>query len=1166
MRSRPAAWQLKCDKMRKCFWPAMVIFLLQHLTDAGAQQLKFNRVSIANPNGISNWGGITAIAQDRQGYVWFSMNIGGGQGGLCRYDGSKIISFSHDSRNSNSLANNWAECMIIDSSGMVWIGTYGSGLNRYDPSTNTFTLFHHDANNFFSLANDTIIALLEDHKGNLWVGTYSGLDLLDAKTGRFIHYANKRGDATSLSYNHVRVIYEDREGTLWVGCGSPWLDEPDFGGLNRFNRTTGTFTRYLHSPADPNSIVNNHVRALLEDRKGNFWVGTAGDGLQIMDRSRGTFTHYYYDSTHPEKLSRPPLYHGNAVDHITFIKEDIAGTIWIGTFEGGINRYDPNTKKLTHYGIAGTGGRPLVAQDSAAGVNDYWPWAAFTSKDGLFWITTLSGNLYNVNPLKTEIPYHNLNAAANSFYKEPGKNILWIATDKGLMRIDRTRGIKKIWRHEPLNNANSLCNDTINVLRVDDEGKFWLATNNGLSKFDPVTNRFINYRHNEKDSNSLNGNRVYNVFIDHDRKIWIGTYLPGLNELDPRTNKFRHFDWSKNNNATNSDFINYISEDQNQTLWIGTGNGITRLDKKDMHFRHYWRGSSSNSTLVSNIICIDAKGDIWSGSYDGLYRFDKASDDFLHFEDPTSRITIGRVLHILEDNKHNLWVATENSIVKINEQRDEVRFYGSNYGIHYNKFSVADNFVSGEGELFFGDQRGYYSCFPDELRDSKLPPLVNLSAFKIRDKEIKPSRNGVLKAPVWETDQIELKYNQNVFSFDFTGTHYDGQGDLNYLFMLENYNDSWHNIGADHTAYFFNVPPGNYIFHAKAIAADGAFDEKKISIIITPPWYKTWWAYAVYSICILLIAFYTNRIVRSRIVEKERRKNREKELAHAKEIEKAYHKLEQAHEALKSTEAQLIQSEKMASLGELTAGIAHEIQNPLNFVNNFAEVNKELIDDMQKEMAKGNFEEAEAISNNIKDNEEKVMSHGRRADAIVKSMLQHSRTSSGKKELTDVNALVDEYLRLAYHGMRAKDKSFNATFRTEFDPLIDKINVVPQEIGKVVLNLINNAFYIVNEKAKQNISGFEPTVIVVTKKLNRQIQINVRDNGNGVPNSIKEKIFQPFFTTKPAGRGTGLGLSLAYDIVKAHGGDIIVRTKEGEGSEFSVQLPVKVGYPINPII
>ena len=274
-----------------------------------------------------------------------------------------------------------------------------------------------------------------------------------------------------------------------------------------------------------------------------------------------------------------------------------------------------------------------------------------------------------------------------------------------------------------------------------------------------------------------------------------------------------------------------------------------------------------------------------------------------------------------------------------------------------------------------------------------------------------------------------------------------------------------------------------------------------------------------------------------------------------KAIEETNAALNKSLEELKSAQAQLIQSEKMASLGELTAGIAHEIQNPLNFVNNFSEVSTELVDEMNTEIEKGNTEEAKLIAQDLKQNLEKINHHGKRAGDIVKGMLQHSRNSGGIKEPTDINALADEYLRLAYHGLRAKDKSFNVKMKTDFDESIGNINVVPQDIGRVILNLIMNAFYAVDEKKKQHPNGYEPTVSVCTKKNEDDVEIKVSDNGNGIPKKVLDKIFQPFFTTKPTGQGTGLGLSLSYDILKAHGGELKVETEEGVGSEFIIQIP-----------
>jgi signal transduction histidine kinase len=269
--------------------------------------------------------------------------------------------------------------------------------------------------------------------------------------------------------------------------------------------------------------------------------------------------------------------------------------------------------------------------------------------------------------------------------------------------------------------------------------------------------------------------------------------------------------------------------------------------------------------------------------------------------------------------------------------------------------------------------------------------------------------------------------------------------------------------------------------------------------------------------------------------------------------------LEAALAQLKATQTQLIHSEKMASLGELTAGIAHEIQNPLNFVNNFSEVNRELLLELKSEIQLGNIDDVKSLADDIIINEEKINHHGKRADTIVKGMLQHSRSAGVTKEPTDINKLADEYLRLAYHGLRAKDNSFNAILKTDFNEEIGNIKIVPQDIGRVIMNLINNAFYAVDEKKKSlaasaSEASYEPTVSISTKRIGNNVEISIADNGNGITEAIREKIFQPFFTTKPTGQGTGLGLSLSYDIIKAHGGEIRVNSEEGLGSEFVIVL------------
>ncbi len=301
------------------------------------------------------------------------------------------------------------------------------------------------------------------------------------------------------------------------------------------------------------------------------------------------------------------------------------------------------------------------------------------------------------------------------------------------------------------------------------------------------------------------------------------------------------------------------------------------------------------------------------------------------------------------------------------------------------------------------------------------------------------------------------------------------------------------------------------------------------------------------------------RLERKAVEQKIRAENTHLEglvAARTADLTRQKEELELALSNLKLTQTQLIQSERLASLGELTAGIAHEIQNPLNFVNNFSEVSVELLDELEAELTAGHPEEVRAIADDLRQNLQKITHHGQRAEGIVKGMLQHSRASTGQKEPTDLNALADEYLRLSYHGLRAKDKSFNATMQTSFAPALNPIAAIPQDLGRVLLNLFNNAFYAVSEKKKSHPTGYLPTVSVRTKHQGKEVEIRVKDNGLGIPEHLKQKIFQPFFTTKPTGQGTGLGLSISYDIItKGHGGSFSVESVEGEGTEFIVRLP-----------
>jgi len=520
-----------------------------------------------------------------------------------------------------------------------------------------------------------------------------------------------------------------------------------------------------------------------------------------------------------------------------------------------------------------------------------------------------------------------------------------------------------------------------------------------------------------------------------------------------------------------------------------------------------------------------------------------------------------------DDSTDALWLGTLEGISRFDIRTGKFTNYSSEDGVVGKQ--LGNKLRTSDGHFFFGGD-GLVQFNPKNIKLGSVPPLVSFTDFKVSNRSISSGLDSLT-----DKSTITLAYNQNNITIDYLGVHYSNPANNKYAYTLENYDDRWVEVGTQHAAYYTNLPPGKYKFKVKAANSNGVWNEEgiQLNIEIKPPWWKTKLAYAFYLLGLVGLGSIANQFFKQRVLKKERERSQLKELEQAREIEKAYKELETSHQTLKATQSQLIQSEKMASLGELTAGIAHEIQNPLNFVNNFSDVNTELIDEINQAVIRGDTGEVIPLLGNLRENEEKIRYHGQRADAIVKSMLQHSRVNSGKKELTDINALAEEYLRLSYHGLRAKDKStttgqtaFNATLVTQFDPELGKISLIPQDIGRVMLNLYNNAFYAVHEKSlnngvsasgESNHGGYTPTVTVSTKKAGSWVEISVKDNGSGIPEQVKEKIFQPFFTTKPTGQGTGLGLSLAYDIIKAHRGQLNVESIESGGTEFKILLPLE---------
>jgi ligand-binding sensor domain-containing protein len=1052
---------------------------------------------------------IISITEDKSGNLWFATG-----GGVSRYDGKSFTNFT----TKEGLVSNFVTGISEDKAGNLWFGTNG-GVSRYDgKSLVNFTTAQ-------GLANNSILSIAEDKAGNLWFGTDGGGVLrYDGKS--FTSFTTKEW----LVSNIVKGIAEDKARNLWFGTN---------GGVSRYDGKS--FVNFTAK----DGLANNNVLGIAEADAGNLWFATAGGATHYNGKSFVSFT----------------TAQGLASNEVNNIVLDKSGNLWFGTNGGGVSRYD---------------GKSIVSFTTAQGLVNNSVQSIKEDKEGNLWFGTDGGGVLRYDgksftSLNTASWLQN-NSVVGIITEDKGGN-LWFGggnTGGGAARYDGKSFVI-------FTTAQGLANNNVQSITEDKAGNLWFCTfGGGISRFDGKSFTNFTTAQGLADNNVSGG-----AMVDKAGNLWFGSRIGGVSRYDGKS--FTNYGAAQ---GLPKNPIYDVNEDKAGNLWFGSfGGGVSRFDGKT--FLNFTRMDGVADNTVYCVIT-DRLGNIIVGTNLGftvLKGFTASSNGgeaaSIEPSNNLSNEALKKYKPIFEiynqnsgypvkdlnnyfggngamvcDSKGIIWGGTADKLVRFDYsalKKSKVApsvFIQSvkvdNEGISW--YSLASNAGKEDSLAIINEE---VTVFGSVLRDEARKEMRH----KFRDVKF----DSITKwYPV--PQNLILPHDRNNITFEFGAREFARGNLVKYQYILEGSDKDWSPISNNTSANFDNIFEGTYTFKLKAQSPDGVWSEPiAYTFKVLPPWWRTWWMYTIYAtlvigLIILLVWWNSRRLIaQKKILE-------HKVSVATKQIREEKAKAEDALTELKSTQAQLIQSEKMASLGELTAGIAHEIQNPLNFVNNFSDVNKELIEELKeernKEQGTRNEDRQKEIIRDLEVNEEKINYHGKRADSIVKGMLQHSRVSSGQKELTDINKLADEYLRLAYHGLQAKDKNFIAEIKTDFDPLIGKINIVPQNIGRVILNLISNAFYAVHEKAKQNIPGYAPTVIVKTKKIADKVLISVADNGKGIPKNITDKIFQPFFTTKPAGQGTGLGLSLAYDIIKAHGGDIKVETKEGEGSVFVIQLPV----------
>lgn len=1059
---------------------------------------------------------IYGMAKDPSGLIWLAAH-----NGVYRFDGTRLT---------NMIPGVFCKDLCFDNNGTLWYvdatDKQQSAIVKADFANATIIKY------FTDLAVTSIINMAVGNDGNIWIaGSPSSPPALicPEKMGYFVFTS----EAGFNSSKYLKLTIDDGN-RVWTGSRN---------GIDIIDHNAN---KVIHIGRE-NGLSSDSIDAFTTGPDGRMWAAWP-NGVDAIDIKSGKITHYRISDDRDQRTYS--------------LLFDKAGQLWIGRRKGlSIINFNNNTLRQ----IGNAGG--ITYDDNINSLLEY--------KAGQFLITGFSNTLgssiiYTIGQSgKTVFPFGDISILSST---EDSKGNVWVGTENELFVVDSTR--KTYWR---VDTDNGLANPFIESVS-EQNGKIVITTNGGYNIYNPSKNEWTRVSRKE----GLQTDSVYSLTEDQKGNTWITGTSDGIFRYDHSTGYILNVYSKGGLNGNSVAQASVFPEDNN--IWMVTNqSGLNIIDPENNTIR-FIKNIPGMDVFSSKGITIDSRHRIWiTGATDyGLYMIDPAGKKVTRFttEEGLSGNSTSSVLeykgkmllctyqkvHIItppELSSRHRWEIdllahsegfkknAKNFVSDAISKRDDY-LWGDNglgviYGIRSDTSSGTDYVtgirIMGKSTVFTNQEKAQV---PDTAQEKN---SISLSSSGYTEKgSLKwDSLSGPYQLPV----NLSLPNDQNTIQFSFTEAGAGRPDSLEFAYILEGIDKKWVVTKDLQTDTYLNLSPGNYIFKVASRWQNGKWNTPAtFSFTIRPPWYNTWLAYLVYfiaavSLLRLYIIFRSRKLMRANKLLEEKVKHRTNQL-------------QESLESLKSTQAQLIQSEKMASLGELAAGIAHEIQNPLNFVNNFSEINSELITELTDKVDQGDYDEVKIIARDIKENSEKISHHGKRADGIVKGMLQHSRNSGGLKEPTNINVLCDEYLRLAYHGLRAKDKSFNSGMSTDFDDSIPLLNIVPQDMGRVILNLLTNAFYAVNEKVKSEGKDYKPLVSISTKKADNKVEITISDNGNGIPQSIIDKIFQPFFTTKPTGHGTGLGLSMSYDIVtKAHGGELKVESKEGEGTRFYISLPLK---------
>lgn len=1084
----------------------IIFFLLFISTNAIGQSVKFNNISVEH--GLSNsW--VKSILKDNQGFIWF-----GTQNGLNRYDGYTFKKFKNEPGNKLSLGDNHVATIFEDSKNRLWISNANTGyVNLYNPEQEDFFVYQLPGQSIIS-ANLGHIAtdgpIFEDSRGNLWVGTEFGVTLFDSLKKKFYQYPLASFHIDQEPNSAVYAIEEDENGRLWFGT---------INGVVTHDFQNKRTKKYFPSD-DPNSLSNPLVKDIHKDELGNIWLASWGGGLHLYQPNQDNFKRFQHNPYDKNSLSR---------NDILSLEGNDDGKLYIGTENAGLDVLDLKTFSFDHQTMQ-------IDYDFSLSSNSIY--SIFYDKGSqILWLGTFNGGVDYLSKWSKPFIHHKaqlgrLNSNKVTSLLIDSQDDLWIGTDGGGVNVRTPNGEYHYFRSN-VEDTNSIMNDAVLAILEDRDKDIWIGTyDGGVDLFDRKTGKFSHFQNETNDENSLGGLHVSSLCEDQFGNIWIGTFDAGVSVFNRESKEF--FRYRNNPNEPSSlsnNFVQGIFKDKRGNIYISTMSTLDVYNHENQTFTSFDAERLGGVTRI--LLKEDSKGNLWIGSANGLFKYDERRTFLAHYTIENG-LPDNNITGIVEEDNGNLWLSTQNGIVNfenaINDNSaSQFRTYSIQNGLQGPEFKYGAYFKDKDGLLYFGGQNGFNTFNPKEIvEDPNVPPVV-ITELRIFNKKVDFGKGMLIPKPILVMNEIELNHETSVITFEFAALGYSLPEANSYAYMMEGFEEDWNYVGNVRSASYTNLDPGDYTFKVKASNGDGIWNEegKSLKVSILPPLYNTWWFKLIMAILFLGILTLYSRIRVFRL------KQNQKELAfkvyqRTEELEKKNQEIAKMSIEKQDAQEKMWQSEKMAALGVLTAGVAHEINNPVGFIKTGLEIFK-------KEIAKNKID-FKLINQLI----EHMDLGTTRITSIVKSLNSFSWDDKKKMTLCEIHSIMNDCLTILNHEIKGRieiEKKF------QHKKMVTMGN--SSQLYQIFTNLLSNSIQAIEGAGR---------ILIESKYENDMIRITIDDTGSGIAEKYQKKIFDPFFTTKETGVGTGLGLSIVYKIVEDHKGSINFESKPGNGTRAIIRL------------